>query len=160
MRPFEFSARALVAGALGVSLLTSGCLAVGVSAIPPLVIPSRISAPDTALDTLSVVPSPEARIVGDIRGVVLRSEARGERFEFSDVAEVRWTSSAVTITGTLNAPGHQEHGRNTTASFPLADVQYLIVHEYLEKVSFASTLLATLAATFGAAVLGLLIEAR
>lgn len=121
--------RALVAIALGFSFITSGCLAMAASAIPVIVIPVAMPASGEALDTLAVVPSPEVRVVGDVRGVVLRPEAGGERIEFSEVVEVRWNSSAVVITGTVNAPGSQEHGQDITASFPLADAHYLIVQD-------------------------------
>ena len=88
---------------------------------------------------LPLVPSPETRVIGDVRGVVLREGAGGRTFQFSDVSETRWTSSGLIITGTVDAPGRvrngtyeppsPDHGRVRTVSFPLSDIDHVLVHE-------------------------------
>lgn len=81
---------------------------------------------------LPLVPSPETRVVGDIRGVVLREEAGGGRIEFSQVSEVRWTSSELIISGTgmtgaAEAFVLRQLSPTVTASFALEDVSHVLV---------------------------------
>lgn len=71
---------------------------------------------------LPLVPSPETRVVGDIRGVVLKEQAGGGRIEFSRVSEVRWTPSELIITGTVTMG-------QTIATFPLEDVSHVLLAE-------------------------------
>ena len=79
---------------------------------------------------VATVPSPEATVVADISGVALSPEAGGRIVSFSGVSHVRWTSSALLITGEVDAPGIPEHGQVTTMSFPLEDVSHVLVREY------------------------------
>ena len=121
--------------------MSSGCV------IAPLAI-----TPETGLDTLPLAPSRDTRVVGDIRGVQLLPAVGGARVEFSEVTQVSWTSSALLITGTVDAPRTPEDGLHTTSSFPLADIDYVIVREYnhgkSEAATFATTMLGSLAGTF------------
>lgn len=83
---------------------------------------------------LGPVPEPEARAALDIRGVVVGECAPDgsgcEIFEYSEVHGVQWSQSAVTITGVVHAPGAEDHGRTSTASFPLSDVSDVMVREF------------------------------
>lgn len=89
---------------------------------------------------LPLVPSSETRVVGDIRGVVLKEQAGGGRIEFSRVSEVRWTLSELIITGTLVTRDDEglvrRRGQTMTAPFPLEDVNSVLLAEpqfkYLE----------------------------
>lgn len=90
---------------------------------------------------LPLIPSSDSRIVGDIRGVVLKEEAGGGRIEFSRVSEVRWTPSELVITGTVMTRGDEggvlrRRGQTMTTSFPLEDVSHVLLAEpqykYLE----------------------------
>ena len=81
---------------------------------------------------LPLVPSPETRVVGDIRGVVLKEEAGGGTIEFSQVSEVRWSSSELIISGTgmtgaAEAFVSRQHGPTVTASFALEDVGHVLI---------------------------------
>ena len=56
------------------------------------------------------------------------------------------------ITGTVDAPRTPEDGLHTTSSFPLVDIDYVIVREYnhgkSEAATFATATLGSLAGTF------------
>ena len=87
---------------------------------------------------LPLVPSSEARVVGDIRGVVLKEEAGGGRIEFSRVSEVRWTSSELIITGRVTTRDDEafalrRRGQTITTSFPLDDVSQVLLAEHRYK---------------------------
>lgn len=88
---------------------------------------------------LPLVPSSETRVVGDIRGVVLKEQAGGGRIEFSRVSEVSWTSSELIITGTVTTRYDEggvlrRRGQTTmTASFPLEDVSHVLLAEHQFK---------------------------
>jgi len=97
---------------------------------------------------LPLVPSSETRVVGDIRGVVLKEHAGGGRIEFSRVSEVRWTSSELIITGTvvirdagsgavaralIQTGQLRRRGQTTTASFPHEDVSHVLLAEHQYK---------------------------
>ena len=83
---------------------------------------------------LGPVPEPEARAALDIRGVVIGEcvpDGSGcEIFEYFEVHGVQWSQSAVTIIGVVHALGAEDHGRVSTASFPLADVNDVMVREF------------------------------
>ena len=81
-------------------------------------------------EPVATVPSPEATVVADIRGVALSPGAGGRIVRFSSVSHVRWTSSALLITGEVDSPGIPEHEQVTTMSFPLEDVSHVLVREY------------------------------
>ena len=93
--------------------------------------------------SLASAPPPEPAVIADIRGFVLTDEAGGVEFRFSEVSDVRWTSSDLSITGTIDDPGSADHQQVRTVSFPLGDVNHLLVREYRPGRSFlASTALA------------------
>ena len=99
--------RALLIGIAIASVLISGCM----NAVRP-------------------VPSPETRVMGDIRGVVLDDDAGGgggSRVEFRSVAEVRWTSDALIITGMVDSPGRTGRSQLETRWFPVDDVSYYVL---------------------------------
>ena len=82
-------------------------------------------------------------MIADIRGFVLTDEAGGGEFRFSEVAEVSWTSSHLSITGTIDDSRSPDHQEVRTISFPLGDVDHLLVREYRPGRSFlASTAVA------------------
>ena len=97
--------------------------------------------------SLASAPPPEPAVIADIRGFVLTDEAGGDEFRFSEVAEVSWTSSHLSITGTVDDPRSPDHQGVRTISFPLGDVDHLLVREYRPGRSFvASTVASTLLA--------------
>ena len=49
---------------------------------------------------------------------------------FSHVSGLRWTPSAIVVTGTADAPGNPDHGQTRTITFALDEVDYLLVREY------------------------------
>lgn len=75
------------------------------------------------------VPEPEIRAGLNVRGVVLGEGPDSETFEFSDVLDSRWTETSLVIVGVVHAPGEPDHGRETTVTFPLADVSEVLVRE-------------------------------
>lgn len=83
---------------------------------------------------LGPVPEPDARAALDIRGVVVGEcppdGAGCEIFEYSEVHGVQWSESTLTITGVVHAPGAGDHGRISTVSFPLSDVNDVLVREF------------------------------
>ena len=93
-------------GIASVSLLIAGCMSV-----------------------VRPVPSPETRVLGDIRGVVLDDGAEGSRVEFWSVAEVQWTSDALVITGIVDSPGRTGRSQLETRRFPLDHVSHVLVRE-------------------------------
>ena len=103
---------------------------------------------------LAPVPEPEARATLDIRGVVVGACAPDgsgcETFEYSEVHGVQWSESALTITGVVHAPGADDHGQVSTASFPLADVSDVLVREF--NSTRASIILAAVLVGASAAV--------
>lgn len=141
--------RALAVAALATSVLASGCAVASWAyvAAPAVAIPIAIRTPEGGLDGLPVVPSAEARVVGDIRGVQLSPESGGERIEFSDVTEVRWGSTELVITGTVDTSGSLERRLSPTTSVPLEDVDYVIVRDYDPGGSYLSSFLGAAAGT-------------
>lgn len=93
--------------------------------------------------SLASASSPEPAMMADISGFVLTNEAGGVEFRFSEVSEVSWTSSHLSITGTIDDPRSPDHQEVRTISFPLGDVDHLLVREYRSGKSFlASTAVA------------------
>lgn len=141
--------RVFVTTAVVASLMVAGCVAVAApAAVPAVVIPMAIPMPEERLDTLSVVPSTAARVVGDIRGIQLSPESGGERIEFSDVTEVRWGPTELVIAGTVDASGSLERRQSPTTSVPLEDLDYVIVREYGPGGSWSRSFLAAAAGSF------------
>lgn len=101
--------------------------------------------------SLASAPVSERAVMADTRGFVLTDEAGGVAFRFSEVLEVRWTSSDLSITGTIDDPGSADHQQVRTISFPLGDVGHLLVREYRPGRSFVA---ATVASTLAGFVLG------
>lgn len=85
-----------------------------------------------------LVPSPEARVLGDIRGVVLGDGVNERRVEFFEVSRVRWTSSALVTTGAVDYPGRagRRPVEKISFSFPLDDISYVLVREFSPGKSF------------------------
>lgn len=77
---------------------------------------------------VSPAPSPGTRVLGDIRGVVLRGGE--QRVEFWQVSDVRWTADTLVITGVVDSPDRTSYSRPETISFPLDDVSYVLVREF------------------------------
>ena len=75
------------------------------------------------------VPEPEVRDGLNVHGVVLGEGPRSETFEFSEVHDSRWTETSLVIVGVVHAPGAPDHGQTTTVTFPLADVDEVLVRE-------------------------------
>ena len=75
------------------------------------------------------LPEPEARPTLAVHGVVLGEGPDAEVFEFSEVHETRWTETVLVLTGVVEAPGDAEHGQVSTVSFPLAEVDQILVRE-------------------------------
>ena len=75
------------------------------------------------------VPEPEVRDDLNVRGVVLGEGPDSETFEFSEVEDFRWTETSLVIVGVVHAPGEPDHGQTTTVTFPLADVDEVLVRE-------------------------------
>lgn len=73
------------------------------------------------------VPEPELRTDLDVQGVVLGEGPDSELFEFSEVHEVRWTETSLVVAGVVQAPGESDHGQTTAVTFPLAEVDELLV---------------------------------
>ncbi len=73
------------------------------------------------------VPEPELRTDLDVQGVVLGEGPDSELFEFSEVHEVRWTETSLVVAGVVQAPGEPDHGQTTAVTFPLAEVDELLV---------------------------------
>ena len=96
-------------------------------------------------------------MVADVRGVVLNDQAGGARFEFSDVTSVRWTASALIITGTVHGPGRIEHGvfippnpahgETRSIEFSLGDVSHVLVHNRVEQAEIGVAMLVGAALT-------------
>jgi len=110
--------------------MVSGCRYMALSTAPGLLVPLVVPAPEPGPDSLTVVQTSEPRVVGNIRGVVLGPEAGGQVVEFSEVSDVRWTSSVLVITGTVDAAGSADPGQITTARYPIEDINYVIVRNY------------------------------
>ena len=122
----------LAVAVLGASFAVSGCATLGVLAFIPL--------PESGPESLTVDQGSEARVIGDIRGVALRPEAGGQLIEFSEVSNVRWTESALVITTTDYARGDTDSERLTTASYPVADIESVIVRDYRKVRSSLASL--------------------
>lgn len=75
------------------------------------------------------VPEPEVRDGLNVRGVVLGEGPDSETFEFSEVLDSRWTETSLVIVGVVHAPGEPDHGRESTVTFPLADISEVLVRE-------------------------------
>ena len=135
--------------------MVSGCVYWALSAAPGVLVPFMVPAPEPGPDSLMVVQASEVRVIGDIRGVTLRPEAGGQAIEFSEVSEVRWTSSALIITGTTDALGSTDPDGVITACYPLADIHSVIVREYGEGSSSLSSFLGPLPIGFVSGLLGL-----
>lgn len=75
------------------------------------------------------VPDPEIRADLNVRGVVLGQGPGTETFEFSVVHDARWTETSLVVAGVVHAPGESDHGRTTTATFPVADISEVLVSE-------------------------------
>ena len=71
------------------------------------------------------VPLPGERQDMNVRGAILGERDQAERFEFASVEGVRWTESALVMTGVLSVGD----GQITTMSFPLSDVSEVLVRE-------------------------------
>lgn len=93
--------------------------------------------------SLASAPPPEPAVIADIRGFVLTDEAGGVAFRFSEVSDVRWTSSDLSITGTIDDPGSASHQQVRTISFPVGDVDHLLVREYRPGRSFVASTVAS-----------------
>ena len=89
--------------------------------------------------SLASAPSPEPTVMADIRGFALTDEAGGAEFRFSEVSAVSWTSSDLSITGTIDDPGSADHQQVRTISFPPGDVSHLLVREYRPGRSFLAS---------------------
>lgn len=100
--------RASLAAVVAASFLASACYSVVARPLPP----------------------PGEREGATIRGVVLGDGADRQTFHFSDVESAIWSETSLTVTGARDAPGQAEHGRVETVSFPLADVNEVIVREF------------------------------
>ena len=79
-------------------------------------------------------PSPGTRVLGDIRGVILRGA--DQRVEFRQVSDVRWTADTLVITGVVDSPDRTRYSRAETISFPLDDVSYVLVRDFSPGRSF------------------------
>lgn len=99
--------------------------------------------------SLASAPPPEPAVIADIRGFVLTDEAGGAEFRFSEVAEVSWTSSHLSITGTIDEPRSPDHQEVRTISFPLGDVDRMLVREYRPGRSFVASIVATALLAYG-----------
>lgn len=97
--------------------------------------------------SLASAPSSEPAMIADITGLVLTDEAGGVEFRFSEVSDVSWTSSDLSITGRIDDPGSADHQYVRTVSFPLEDVDHLLVREYSPGRSFVAITVAS--ALFG-----------
>ena len=75
------------------------------------------------------VPEPEIRADLNVRGVVVGTGLDSETFEFSEVLDSRWTETSLVLVGVVHAPGEPDHGRETTVTFPLADISEVLVNE-------------------------------
>lgn len=75
------------------------------------------------------VPEPEVRAGLNVRGVVLGEGSGSETFEFSEVHDSRWTETSLVIVGVVHAPGDPDHGQTNTVTFPLADIDQVLVRE-------------------------------
>ena len=75
------------------------------------------------------LPPPGEREGVVVRGVVLDAGSAQKTFEFSDMESAIWSETSLTVTGAVNAPFQDNHGRVETMSFPLADVSEVIVRE-------------------------------
>lgn len=75
------------------------------------------------------VPEPEIRADLNVRGVVLGEGPDSETFEFSEVLDSRWTETSLVVVGVVHAPGEPDHGRETTVTFPLADISEVLIRE-------------------------------
>lgn len=76
------------------------------------------------------LPEPGLRSDFDVRGVVLGEGPDSETFEFSEVMDVRWTETSLTITGVVHATGEPDHGRTSSVSFPLSEISEVLVSEF------------------------------
>ncbi|MYK68307.1 MAG: hypothetical protein F4020_01690 [Gammaproteobacteria bacterium] len=63
------------------------------------------------------------------------------------MSNVRWTSSVLVITGTVDPPDGADPGQIATARYPVADIDYVIVRNYSKGMSSVRTFL-------GAAIIG------
>jgi len=131
----------------GALFMVSGCRYMALSTAPGVLVPLVVPAPEPGPESLTVVQTSEPRVIGDIRGVALRPEAGGQVIEFSEVSNVRWTSSVLVITGTVDPPDSADPGQIATARYPVADIDYVIVRKYSKGMSSVRTFL-------GAAVIG------
>ena len=86
--------------------------------------------PALGSEPLPAVPSPEVSVTADLRGIQLQGVAGDERIMFSHVSGLRWTPSTLVVTGTVDAPGSPDHRQVRTLSFPLDEVNALLVREY------------------------------
>ena len=84
-------------------------------------------------------PSPGARVLGDIRGVILHAPER-KRVEFAQVSDVRWSSDTLTIAGIVNASDRTVAVATETLSFPLEDVSYVLVRDFSPGKSFLASI--------------------
>lgn len=84
-------------------------------------------------------PSPEARVLGDIRGVILQAPER-KRVEFAEVSDVQWSVDTLTITGIVNASDGTVAVASETLSFPLKDVSHVLVRDFSPGKSFLASI--------------------
>ena len=74
------------------------------------------------------MPDPELRNDLAVYGVVLGEGPEAEVFEFAEVHEVRWTETALVISGVTKEPDGAR-GEATAVSFPLDDIDEVLVRE-------------------------------
>ena len=127
--------------------MVSGCRYMALSTGPGVLVPLVVPAPEPGPDSLPVAQTSEPSVIGDIRGVVLRPDAGGQVVEFSGVSDVRWTSSGLVISGTVDALDSADPGQIAAAHYPIADIDYVIVRNYSKGISSTRTFL-------GASVIG------
>ncbi len=75
------------------------------------------------------IPEPDLRDALQVRGVVLREEGGSKLVEFSEVHASRWTNDELVISGVLHAPGEAEDGQESTQSFPIGEIERVVVRQ-------------------------------